>query len=343
MELMYPMVIVLSILATLAILFLFNNKKESYLKGGKIANTKYVKETKYYQNKLKMYKILLNAIKAIYALCIVVAAVLVSRPVTIITKEESKFNRDVILSIDVSSSQDAVNYEIVKQFRQMVPEVKGDRVGVVIFNTAPVVYCPLTTDYEYVDSCLEKIETALRETISSSQGGSLPSYDSRTIFYGGVIDNAEERGSSLIGDGLAGTIFSFPDVKTNHERTRIIVFATDNYLAGTETITLDEAAQLCKKYNINLYAYCPTQSMNPYVTKEYLAGYRDSVSKAGGKFYTGDLKQMTSQIVDEIKNTKKTELNTTKKTFINDHPETFVYLFTGLFVVLLIAEKRIKI
>lgn len=343
MELMYPLVIVISILISLAIIFLFNTKKESYFDGGKIANTKYVKETKYFKEKLMKYKFFLNALKTLYILSIITVAVLVARPVTIVTKEENKLSRDIILSIDVSSSQDAVNYEIVKQFRAMVPEVNGDRVGVVIFNTAPVVYCPLTTDYKYVDSCLEKIETSLKETIDSNNGGELPSYDSRTVFYGGVIDNAETRGSSLIGDGLAGTIFSFPDIKTNSERTRIIVFATDNYLAGEETITLDEAALLCKKYNINLYAYCPTQDMNPYVTKEYLSGYQNAVSKADGKFYTGNLKQTTSQILNEIKSTKQTELNTTKKTFITDHPTYFVYALTGLFIILIITEKRIKI
>ena len=92
-----------------------------------------------------------------------------------------------------------------------------------------------------------------------------------------------------------GTIFSFPDVKEDHERTRIIIFATDNDVAGTEAVTLEDACKLCKQYGINLYAYCPTVEMNTYTSKEKIAAYRMAVEQlAGGKFYTGDLSKMSS-------------------------------------------------
>ena len=85
--------------------------------------------------------------------------------------------------------------------------------------------------------------------------------------------------------GQRGTIYSFPDVKTNNDRTRIIIFATDNDVAGTETVTLEEACKLCKKYNINLYAYCPSIDMNKYTSKEKIDSYKNAVeSSAGGKF-----------------------------------------------------------
>ena len=61
-----------------------------------------------------------------------------------------------------------------------------------------------------------------------------------------------------------GTIFSFPDLETDTERTRIIIFATDNDVSGQETVTLQDACILCKQYNKNLNAYCPTVEMNMY-------------------------------------------------------------------------------
>ena len=71
-----------------------------------------------------------------------------------------------------------------------------------------------------------------------------------------------------------GTVFSFPNIKEDNERTRIIIFATDNAVSGTEAVSLEDACILCKKYGINLYAYCPTVEMNMYTSKEKIAEYK---------------------------------------------------------------------
>ena len=111
-----------------------------------------------------------------------------------------------------------------------------------------------------------------------------------------------------------GTIFSFPDIKTNKDRTRIIIFATDNDLSSRnngETISLEDACSISKQYNI--------------------------------KFYTGNLDKMTSSIVNEIRDTKTSLLKTSKKKIVTDHPEVLFIIFIVLFLILNIMEKRIKI
>lgn len=141
-----------------------------------------------------------------------------------------------------------------------------------------------------------------------------------------------------------GTLYSFPDIKTDGDRTRIIIFATDNNVAGTETVTLEEACALCKKYNVNLYAYCPSVEMNVYTSKEKIASYKNAVEKnAGGKFYTGDLEKMTSNIVNEIKETKTSLLKSSKKTYVTDHPEILYIIIVTMFFIVIILEKIIKI
>ena len=133
-------------------------------------------------------------------------------------------------------------------------------------------------------------------------------------------------------------------MKKDTERTRIIIFATDNAVSGTEAVSLDEACSLCKQYNINLYAYCPTVQMNMYTSKDKIEAYKKSVEQtAKGKFYTGDISQMASSIVEEIKETKTSLLKTSKKTRITDHPEIFVVSTIILFFILIIIEKRIKL
>ena len=143
---------------------------------------------------------------------------------------------------------------------------------------------------------------------------------------------------------LLGALYSFPDLKTEKERTRIMIFATDNDLKGTETVTLADACTLCNKYNVNLYAYCPTVEMNKYTSEEKINSYKQAVEQnAKGKFYTGDLDQMSSSIVDEIRDTKLSLLKTSKKTFITDHPEAFFISLLILFLILIVMEKRIRL
>ena len=139
-------------------------------------------------------------------------------------------------------------------------------------------------------------------------------------------------------------MYSFPDLKKDTARTRIIIFATDNALSGTETITLNDACSLCKKYNINLYAYCPTSEMNAFATTERIASYKKAVEeKADGKFYTGNLEQMSTSIVNEIKDTKTSLLKSSKKTYATDHPEIVFIVTTIIFFSLIIVEKRTKL
>ncbi len=207
MEIMYPIVIVICVIFGLAIFFINFNKKKQYINGKKVANTKYIKETEYYKTKVKKYKIVSNIIKTISLICIIISSILIARPVTIQTKSEDKYNRDILISLDVSTSESKVNLELVKKFKEIIPDIEGDRIGIIIYNTAPVVYCPLTDDYDYVNECLDTIEQLLKFAVDNN--GYIPSlFDQEngnisSFWYGGIVANNEVRGSSLVGDGLA--------------------------------------------------------------------------------------------------------------------------------------------
>ena len=207
MELMYPIVIIICLIIGIIIFFVNFHKKEKYTSGKKVANTKYIKETKYYKDKVKKYKAICNLLKILSIACIVIASILIARPVTIQTKSEDKFNRDIIIGLDVSLSENEVNMELIRKFKEIIPSIKGDRIGIVIYNTAPIVYCPLTDDYDYINDCLETIEKQLKLVIDNN--GQVPissntsDLDTYSFWYGGTVTNNEEKGSSLVGDGLA--------------------------------------------------------------------------------------------------------------------------------------------
>ncbi len=349
MELMYPIVIIICLILSIALFFINFKKKKAYTNGKKVANTKYIRETEYYKSKVRSYMILSKIIKGLTAISIVIASVLVARPVTILTKSENKYNRDILIGLDISLSECDVNLELVKKFKTIIPSIEGDRIGVVLYNTAPVVYCPLTDDYDYINECLNEIEKQLQKVVNNNGDIPLSINDeegekTHAFWDGGTVANSDVRGSSLIGDGLAGTIYSFPDIKNDKDRTRIIIFATDNAVAGKEIITLEKACTLCKSYSINLYAYCPTVEMNPFTSKEKIESYRKAVEQnAGGKFYVGNLDLMSSSIVNEIKETKTSMLKGSKKTYVTDHPEIPIACIVIVFLSLIIIEKRVKL
>ena len=345
MELMYPIAIIIGVAFSIILLYISLKKKVAYTSGTKVANTQYIKETQYYKSKLKKYKILSTTLKVLSVILIILTSVLVSRPVKVQTKSQDKYNRDILLSLDISTSECEVNLELVKKFKETLSFLNGDRIGIVLYNTAPIVYCPLTDDYDYINERLSDIEKELDIVVKNN--GEIPlSFDDKgnetyTFWYGGTVVGSEDRGSSLIGDGLAGTVYSFPDLKTNSERTRIIVFATDNDVQGKEIISLEEASMLCKKYNINFYAYCPTVEMNPLTSKEKISKYKNAVEKAGGKFYTGDIEKMANNILKEIKDTKTSLLKTSKKKIVTDYPEAFLIFIVLVYSIILVLRRKV--
>ncbi len=84
--------------------------------------------------------------------------------------------------------------------------------------------------------------------------------------------------------------------------------------------------------------------MNKNTSNEKISSYKSAVEKnADGKFYTGDLEKMSSNIVNEIKDTKTSLLKSGKKTYVTDHPEILFGITLLLFSILIILEKIIKI
>lgn len=217
MELMYPIAILICLICGLTLLFWNKYYKEKYSKGKKIANTQYIKESDYYKSKLKKYKILSRSLKILNTLLIIMTGILIARPVTVQVKSEDKYNRDILIGLDISTSESEVNLELINKFLNIMPDIEGDRIGIIIYNTAPIVYCPLTDDYDYVKECFGNLKKQLKIAIENNGYPpvtyELDGEDVPMIWYGGVGQNSSERGSSLVGDGLARNIIFFSRLK----------------------------------------------------------------------------------------------------------------------------------
>lgn len=332
MEIRYPLVLGIGIVAViilLVIVFLkpFGNRHK-YVEGKKVANSQHIENSSLYKKLYKEYKMLKNTALILLIVSVGCCFLMVSRPCETEDITDKMENRDIMICMDVSTSMDEINLEFCEKIREMVKRLDGQRIGITIFNSRAVVIAPLTDDYEYVNGELEKLEKAIKSFMEGNETDMmLYSY-----LYEGTVDN---KGSSIIGDGLASALYNFPDLETNKDRTRVILITTDNQLSGTPIVTLDEACALCREYEVSVYAMTPT-------TLEDEAGFNKAINSTNGKVYTSTSKDMYDKIIEEI---EKLDTSVYEKTQIirYDKPEFAFICMTVLIFVYFALSRKVKL
>lgn len=333
MELRYPICLLIGALLIILTIFITKKKGRLYEKGTKVANTSYIKEDPYYQKVLKQYTTLTNVIKILCVITMVAATILMARISSINSIDTNEYNRDIFLCMDVSDSVNELNLEIVKNMKETVNSLKGERFGISIFNSSNVILVPLTDDYNYVLDTLDKLSEAIDIRVNGSPLTTEGYSEAFTYLMSGTLEGNQQRGSSLISDGLASCVYSFPKLD-EQERTRIIIFSTDNDLAGTPLVTLDQAAQISKDKKVTVYGVGTT-----LMDEQDKTEFKNAVLKTGGEFYEQSNSSVNS-IVKNIERHSKTLLEEKNKTYQIDKPLIpFIFLLTSI-IIIIILEKR---
>lgn len=297
MELKYGFVIYIGLgVLVLMILFLFlYNKRGRIYKGGKkIVHDCMTDLNPVFRRRKTVYRALSIGIVVTCLCSMVMSFILIARPNK--TELETKYqnNRDIILVMDISTSVDFLNMKLVDKLKNTVKKLKGERIGIEIFNTSTVMLTPLTDDYEFVLEQLDTIKQCLETRNMQYYYYNTDDYIEDYFYYdqyitSGTLLGAEQRGSSLIGDGLAAAINNFTDDK---DRTKIVIFSSDNDLQGEPLLSLSEAGRLCKESGITVYGIG---------TREMRAGdqmeMKATVEDTGGKFF---LEEGTDKSFDKI-------------------------------------------
>ena len=162
MEIRYPILIFIFIALFIIIFFISNKKKETKKNNIKIANTNIIKRTEYYKKILTRYRIILYLLYSVLFLGILSSSLLTSRIVEKSVISDKKYNRDIMLCLDVSQSTDELNAELVDKYTELVDELKGERIGISIFNATSYLLVPLTQDYDYIKESLTKMDKSLK-------------------------------------------------------------------------------------------------------------------------------------------------------------------------------------
>lgn len=166
-------------------------------------------------------------------------AVLASGPVSAETINAQRSNRDIVLCLDVSGSMSEVDRDVINSFADLAVELDGERIGFVLFDASAVTIFPLTDDAAYIAQHLRETgETLGSAAVAGTRVGDL--------------------GSSLVGDGLASCLQRFDQGET--QRSRTVVLATDNQVAGTALFSVEDAVQRALERDVLVFGVVPADN-----------------------------------------------------------------------------------
>lgn len=248
---------------------------------------------------------------------LMLAGVVAARPQSLKTVDQVASHRDIVLCLDVSGSMIWTNEQVLKTFVDLAKEFEGERLGLTIWNSNAVQVFPLTSDYSFIE---EQLTLAWKgDHYEQTAGTYLPT----------------SGGSSLIGDGLASCVLSFdhPD----KDRSRSIIFSTDNQLAGIPIVSLQEAADMATEKDVRVFALTP-DALHWQESQELGA----AAQSTGGQIYELTSNRTVGQIAADVRKEAVAELRGKPQTVSTDVPGPWIVallLATGAFIIVL---ERVK-
>ncbi|WP_207344743.1 VWA domain-containing protein [Arthrobacter sp. E3] len=328
MALKYWWLLPLGLAAVAAVVILLWRRQGIVISPTPVAHAERLTELPAYKQALASYRKRLVA--AVVALAVLAVSLLVAaaRPVSESSTVPEQFNRDIMLCLDVSGSMLDTDVAIMGVFSQLVGKFQGERIAMTIFDSSAVMVFPLTDDYEFVAGELAAATKAL---------------GSADIAIDYLAGTHEADGSSLIGDGLASCVKGFPAAENTAAksavgdnsaaekgRSRSIILATDNMLAGRPLFTLEQATELAKTANTRVYAFNPNDyGSSDYGSNEFgmfpllgdaAVGLKQTASATGGAYYALESEEAVASIVEKVQATEASRLLGAPHKSLVDHP-----------------------
>jgi hypothetical protein len=278
-----------------------------------------------YAPALRRYRVLLATVLVAATLLAAAAIILSGRLVSLTTVQPEMRNRDIVLCLDVSGSMIDYDAQIVETFSQLTEEFDGERIGLVLFNASAVTSFPLTSDYGYAREQLDTLHADLVD----------PETD--WAFANGTLLG---NGSSMIGDGLASCVMRFDDLDT--ERSRSIVFATDNYVAGEQIMTLPEAGEFAQSKDVLVFGLNPGDVGSLDYIGEFADEMQSVVEGTGGSYWALDDPAAVPSIVEQVQARQAERFTGEPILVVSDEPTWPVVAAFAALAAVMVAGWRLR-
>ena len=290
--------------------------------GAPLARAERLRNLPSFARAIKRRRVALAAALVLGIAAMGVGGVAAARPMAAQTIQPVNTSRDIMLCLDVSGSMAEVDMEILDTFLELVEDFQGERIGLTIFNASPVQVFPLTDDYEFVKEHLK----SLRDSFDS--------WDSMPEYWVGTMNGA---GSSLIGDGLTACAMRFDH--DDEDRSRSIIFASDNEELGDSIVTLPEAAAYATSKGVRIFAINPVAGASTLLTEEM----REAAASTGGEMYELRGTTTVADIVDRVQEEDASALQGDVQIVWTDDPNLWITVLAGLSVAFLLVLWRVKL
>lgn len=317
---------VIAAIAYGAVLYWRRHKhKADQKKAVPIAHSDRMTQLPEYEAMVKRYRLLLRLAVGGLAVGLLTAVVLSARPATMTFITPAEKSRDIMLCLDVSGSVLRADARLVNRFKVLVKEFSGQRFGLTVFNSSPIIMIPLSSDYEYISEQLEIVGKAL-----TKQEGQ----DFVNITSGTLADF--DKGTSLVNDGLTSCINNLGENPQN--RSQSVILATDNESHGTPIISDGQMAALAEKQNVRIYAIDPGESETER-TKDHTK-LRQMAEQTGGSYRGLSDRNTVNAIIDSIEQQEADYAASSAVVAMSDTPTVFVYilLFSGFLSIIVLGR-----
>ncbi|MGM7670772.1 VWA domain-containing protein [Microbacterium sp. A93] len=275
-----------------------------------------------FQHAVRRRTAALVGVVALGVIATAIGGVVAARPMSSETIQPINSSRDIMLCLDVSGSMSDVDVEVLAVFEELLDGFEGERIGLTIFNSSPVQVFPLTDDYDFIRTHLQSI----RESFDFME--EIPEH------WVGTLNGP---GASLIGDGLASCAMRFDHL--DEERSRSIILATDNELAGASIVTLEEAANYAASVGVRVFALNPVQGVNTEISDELVT----AAQITGGEAYGLRETTTVADIIADVQEQDAAELRGQAQVVWTDTPNLWiaVLLVASLGFIVLLWRVRL--
>ncbi len=281
---------------------------------------------------------ILRVLAIAVAVCGVLCASLLSGRIATERIETPQFaSRDIVLCLDVSGSMYEYDTEILSTFAELVNTFEGERVALSIFNSTSRTVFPLTNDYDLIKRELKEGAEAIDFDEFGYRLGRRDYPDDKVRKYADFVEGT--RGvtgqASIVPDGLASCGLLFDQAEK--DRSRSIIFATDNEVNGTPIFSLKEAMEEVTARKISLYTFYPGAYECGSTCHDEL---KSETEGAGGRMYESADPRAIPSIIQEIQKTQAELLGASPTVVRTDHPGFFFVLtFLSLIGVLIVGWR----
>ena len=313
----YPILIVLAIVAVAVAAYLgwrFAGSSKHSGRLGWVANTGYLSDLPQFKMLQRRSRWIIAAVCACFGLAVGAAAVTAGTPVDRRIDSQKLASRDIIICLDASGSMIPYDGQIADAFTQIVDHFSGERISLQLWNSRSVTKFPLTDDYRLANRMLAETSSIMKKGfLGQEDDGILVTQELIDYLFGTTDDN--DDASSLAGDGLAACVLGFDH--TDSERSRLILYATDNEVMGSQIYTLPQAMKFAADHDVVVTAVYP--GMKGLLTAEG-EELKSLVATTGGDFYDVSNPASVDNIIEEIESLQRVDLEADSKVLETDKP-----------------------